>query len=157
MSTRPSLSARSITRSPDIPLEVSAIVFFLSVVGAGLLVVGLICPPNGTPALVRHRPKVFRRRSRLRRDPAPVQLFCEIAIGSGRNDPELCGPAWRRSRTRPAVDVRSRSGGTAGRLEQRRFGDTRSSNCSVSRTHPLDLCIRGVTSSRPAPIPPSSD
>src|SRR6266566_4552314 len=42
MSTRPSLSARSITCSPDTPLEVSAIVLFLSVVGAGLLVVGLI-------------------------------------------------------------------------------------------------------------------
>ena len=39
MSTRPSLSARSITCSPDTSLEVSAIVLFLTVVGAGLLVV----------------------------------------------------------------------------------------------------------------------
>jgi len=43
-------------------------------------------------ALARHRPKTLRRRSRLRRDAAPVQLFCEVAIGPGRNDPELCGP-----------------------------------------------------------------
>jgi hypothetical protein len=42
MSKRPWLSAPSITCSPDTPLEVSAIVLFRSVVGAGLLVVGSI-------------------------------------------------------------------------------------------------------------------
>ncbi len=74
-------------------------------------------PPGGTPALARHRPKALHRRPCLRRDAAPVQLFCEIAIDPARNDPELCGPAWRRSRTRTNVDFRSRSGGAAGRLE----------------------------------------
>jgi len=65
-------------------------------------------------------------------DATPVQLLCEIAIGPGRNDQEIYGPARRRSRARPAVDVRSRSGGAAGRLEQRRFRGTRPSNFSVS-------------------------
>ena len=49
-------------------------------------------PTNSRPASVPGFALRSRRRSRLRRDPAPVQLFCEIAIGPGRNDPELCGP-----------------------------------------------------------------
>lgn len=78
------------------------------------------------------RPPAFCWRSRLRRNPVPVQLQDAATLGRRWNNSELCGPAWGRSRTRSAVDFCPSSRRTARRLAQSRLHDSCACRRSVS-------------------------